>query len=205
MVLVGNGRGYLAALVDRKSRAVKKRKRRSTSSMQACRITSRCGRSTGGGAFTIDSGLLTANGKAQTRRDYGALWQRDGRDVHGLRSGRERPDDEDSMSEPSIREHPVQPHKGQTISWQVVNGAIELTLIDSPCNEIGSRMLEELEKFAGALPGLESEAHAVILHSDPECGIFGGSGFARTVRSRAGIGESGGAQVCASSWSAFTP
>ena len=35
--------------------------------------------------------------------------------------------------------------KGQTLSWQIVNGAIELALHRDPCNEIGSLTLEELE------------------------------------------------------------
>ncbi len=41
--------------------------------------------------------------------------------------------------------------KGQTLSWQIVNGAIELALHRHPCNEIGSLTLEELEQFAAAL------------------------------------------------------
>ncbi len=44
--------------------------------------------------------------------------------------------------------------KGQTLSWQIVNGAVELALHRNPCNEIGSLTLGELEKFAAALPGL---------------------------------------------------
>ncbi len=53
---------------------------------------------------------------------------------------------------------------GQTLSWQIVDGAIELVLHRDPCNEIGSRTLEELEKFATALPVLTNEVHAVIIH-----------------------------------------
>ena len=41
--------------------------------------------------------------------------------------------------------------KGQTVSWRIVNGALELALHRDPCNEIGSLTLEELEKFAAAL------------------------------------------------------
>jgi len=36
--------------------------------------------------------------------------------------------------------------KGQAISWQIVNGAIELALHREPCNEIGSGTLEELKR-----------------------------------------------------------
>ena len=41
--------------------------------------------------------------------------------------------------------------QGQTLSWQVKEGVIELALHREPCNEIGSLTLEELEKFAAAL------------------------------------------------------
>jgi len=54
--------------------------------------------------------------------------------------------------------------KGQTLSWKIVNGAIELALHRDPCNEIGSLTLDELEKFAEALPCLANEARALIIH-----------------------------------------
>ena len=66
-------------------------------------------------------------------------------------------------------------HKGQTLSWQIVNGAIELTLHHDPCNEIGSLMLEELERFACALPELTKIAHALILHSTQPAGFSAGA------------------------------
>jgi enoyl-CoA hydratase/carnithine racemase len=66
-------------------------------------------------------------------------------------------------------------HKGQTLSWQIVNGAIELTLHREPCNEIGSLMLEELETFVRALPGLMNDAHALILHSSQAAGFSAGA------------------------------
>src|ERR1700693_4331626 len=65
--------------------------------------------------------------------------------------------------------------KGQTLSWQIVNGAIELALHRGPCNEIGSLTLDELEKFAAALPGLASEAHALIVHSTQKAGFSAGA------------------------------
>ena len=43
---------------------------------------------------------------------------------------------------------------GQTLSWQIVNGAIELALYCETCNEIGSLTLDELENFAASLPEL---------------------------------------------------
>ncbi len=65
--------------------------------------------------------------------------------------------------------------KGRTLSWQIVNGAIELKLHRDPCNEIGLLTLEELEKFAGALPELAREADALILHSAQPAGFSAGA------------------------------
>jgi len=65
--------------------------------------------------------------------------------------------------------------RGQTLSWQIVNGAIELALHREPCNEIGSLTLEELEKFTEALPGLGNEAEALIVHSTMKAGFSAGA------------------------------
>jgi enoyl-CoA hydratase/carnithine racemase len=65
--------------------------------------------------------------------------------------------------------------KGQTLSWQIVNGAIELALHRDPCNEIGSVTLDELEKFAAALPALVKEAHALIVYSMLKAGFCAGA------------------------------
>src|SRR6266705_3560987 len=65
--------------------------------------------------------------------------------------------------------------KGQAISWQIVNGAIELALHREPCNEIGSGTLEELETFAATLPELAREAHALIVHSTMKAGFSAGA------------------------------
>jgi enoyl-CoA hydratase/carnithine racemase len=65
--------------------------------------------------------------------------------------------------------------RGQAISWQIVNGAIELALHREPCNEIGSGTLEELETFAAALPSLAGNAHALIIHSTMKAGFSAGA------------------------------
>jgi enoyl-CoA hydratase/carnithine racemase len=65
--------------------------------------------------------------------------------------------------------------KGQAISWQVVNGAIELALHREPCNEIGSGTLEELETFVDALPSLERDAYALIIYSTRKAGFCAGA------------------------------
>jgi enoyl-CoA hydratase len=64
---------------------------------------------------------------------------------------------------------------GQTLSWQVVNGTIELALHRDPCNEIGSLTLDELERFATALPELEKDAHALIVYSTLKAGFSAGA------------------------------
>jgi enoyl-CoA hydratase/carnithine racemase len=65
--------------------------------------------------------------------------------------------------------------RGEAISWELKGGVIELTLDRAPCNEIGSRSLAELEVFAGALPGLEESAHALVIYSPRECGFCAGA------------------------------
>jgi len=65
--------------------------------------------------------------------------------------------------------------RGEAISWDLKDGVIEIKLDRAPCNEIGSQSLEELEKFAAALPGLEESAHALIFYSARECGFCAGA------------------------------
>jgi len=65
--------------------------------------------------------------------------------------------------------------KGQALSWQIVNGAIELTLRREPCNEIGLATLEELEKFVAALPELAAGGHALVIHSTSKAGFSAGA------------------------------
>jgi enoyl-CoA hydratase len=64
---------------------------------------------------------------------------------------------------------------GQALSWAVRDGVIELSLHREPCNEIGSLTLEELEKFAAALPHLAQDAHALILYSQLNPGFCAGA------------------------------
>jgi enoyl-CoA hydratase len=65
--------------------------------------------------------------------------------------------------------------EGQTISWQMSDGVIELALHHEPCNEIGSLTLEELEGFAAALEKLRYEAHALIIYSTLTSGFCAGA------------------------------
>jgi enoyl-CoA hydratase len=64
---------------------------------------------------------------------------------------------------------------GQTLSWEIKDGIIELALHREPCNEIGSHTLEELEKFVAALEVLTAEAHAIVVHSLMKPGFCAGA------------------------------
>jgi enoyl-CoA hydratase len=63
---------------------------------------------------------------------------------------------------------------GQAVSWELVDGAIEVTLHRDPCNEIGTVCLSDLERLASALPALEEKAHALIIYSSLPCGFSAG-------------------------------
>lgn len=65
--------------------------------------------------------------------------------------------------------------QGQSLSWEVRDGVIELALHRDPCNEIGSMTLEDLEKFATAIESSEDQAHAVIIYSVLKCGFCAGA------------------------------
>ena len=64
---------------------------------------------------------------------------------------------------------------GQTMSYQVKQGVLELALYRTPCNEIGSLSLEELESFSRALQELEPQLQAVIIHSEMKAGFCAGA------------------------------
>jgi enoyl-CoA hydratase/carnithine racemase len=64
---------------------------------------------------------------------------------------------------------------GETISWELLDGRIELSLHREPCNEIGSQTLEELERFVEAHESLKGEAHALIIYSRMKAGFCAGA------------------------------
>jgi enoyl-CoA hydratase len=70
---------------------------------------------------------------------------------------------------------PVSQGGGSTLSWELKDGVIELALHRSPCNELGSTSLEELEKFVTALASLQAEAHALIIYSEMKPGFCAGA------------------------------
>jgi len=63
---------------------------------------------------------------------------------------------------------------GQTISWELKSGVLEVALHREPCNEIGMQSLEELEQLVSALPVLEESAHALIVYSKHAPGFCAG-------------------------------
>src|SRR5215469_9461649 len=66
-------------------------------------------------------------------------------------------------------------HKGKTLSWSVSAGVVELALNRAPANEIGVAMLDDLERFTGALPALETKASALILYREQKAGFSAGA------------------------------
>lgn len=69
----------------------------------------------------------------------------------------------------------VEQFKGQTLSWGVSSGVVELVLHRTPCNELGSLSLGELEQFGSALDHFAHTAHALIIHSELPSGFCAGA------------------------------
>lgn len=65
--------------------------------------------------------------------------------------------------------------EGDTLSWELVDGCVEMALHRSPCNEIGTQTLAELEQFVDALDGVSDEAHALIIYSRQQSGFCAGA------------------------------
>lgn len=55
--------------------------------------------------------------------------------------------------------------KGQTLSWEWFDGVVEILLDHAPANEIGTRMVADLEKFVAAMPALAKDTAACIISS----------------------------------------
>ncbi|MGH9751893.1 MAG: enoyl-CoA hydratase/isomerase family protein [Blastocatellia bacterium] len=65
--------------------------------------------------------------------------------------------------------------QGKTLSWELVDGCVEMRMHREPCNEIGAKTLEELEKFVEAHEKLKDEAHALIIYSSMKAGFCAGA------------------------------
>ena len=64
---------------------------------------------------------------------------------------------------------------GKTLSWELRDGIVELTLDHEPANEIGTGTLADLEKFATAIPALAPETAACIISSARKQGFSAGA------------------------------
>ncbi len=71
--------------------------------------------------------------------------------------------------------HFMESFRGQTLSWELKSGIVELALHRDPCNEIGSLTLDDLERFVRTLEGLQGEAHALIIYSELKAGFCAGA------------------------------
>ncbi|MFB3921843.1 MAG: enoyl-CoA hydratase/isomerase family protein [Terriglobia bacterium] len=69
----------------------------------------------------------------------------------------------------------MQNYKGSALSWESAGGVIELALHREPCNEIGTSVLEELERFVEFLKTAERDAHSLIIYSRLKSGFSAGA------------------------------
>jgi enoyl-CoA hydratase/carnithine racemase len=77
--------------------------------------------------------------------------------------------------------------QGKTLSWQLREGAIELSLHRPPCNEIGSETLADFEKFISELESLQRDAHALIIASARSEGFCAGADLRELYRGLEGL------------------
>jgi enoyl-CoA hydratase/carnithine racemase len=82
----------------------------------------------------------------------------------------------------------MQSYAGETLSWELKDGCIELALHREPANEIGLATLDELERFAEAHETLKNQAHALILHSTVKSGFSAGADLRDLYRGAKEIG-----------------
>jgi enoyl-CoA hydratase/carnithine racemase len=66
-------------------------------------------------------------------------------------------------------------YQGKTLRWEWRDSIVELTLDREPANEIGTTMLADLERFAGAIPALGPETSACIISSARKPGFSAGA------------------------------
>jgi enoyl-CoA hydratase/carnithine racemase len=65
--------------------------------------------------------------------------------------------------------------RGEAVSWELTDNIIELSLHHPPCNEIGTIMLADLERFIDALQSMTSDAAALVIHSELPSGFCAGA------------------------------
>src|SRR5438045_7043305 len=65
--------------------------------------------------------------------------------------------------------------QGQALSWRLADNVLELEMHLPPTNEIGSRMLEDLERFVTHVKPAAGEAAALIIYSRLPAGFSAGA------------------------------
>jgi enoyl-CoA hydratase/carnithine racemase len=66
-------------------------------------------------------------------------------------------------------------HNGKAASWKLADGVFELELHREPCNEIGTALLEDLERFLEVTRADGHDADAIIIHSTMKSGFCAGA------------------------------
>jgi enoyl-CoA hydratase/carnithine racemase len=79
--------------------------------------------------------------------------------------------------------------KGKTLSWELRDGVIVLTLDQAPANEIGTAMLAELEKFVAAFSTLQQEIAVCIITSACKSGFSAGADLRELYHGAAAVAE----------------
>lgn len=81
--------------------------------------------------------------------------------------------------------------QGKSLTWEWVEGIIELGLHHPPCNEIGTGLLVELEWFISALELLAKVSHTLIIHSQLNAGFSAGADLRELWHGIQGISSEG--------------
>jgi enoyl-CoA hydratase/carnithine racemase len=66
-------------------------------------------------------------------------------------------------------------HNGKAASWKLADGVFELELHREPCNEIGTALLQDLERFLEVTRADGHDADAIIIHSTMKSGFCAGA------------------------------
>jgi enoyl-CoA hydratase/carnithine racemase len=66
-------------------------------------------------------------------------------------------------------------YNGKAASWTFADGVFEFELHREPCNEIGTALLEDLERFVEVTRAADNDADAVIIHSTMKAGFSAGA------------------------------
>jgi enoyl-CoA hydratase/carnithine racemase len=82
----------------------------------------------------------------------------------------------------------METYQGETLSWNLIDGCLELALHREPCNEIGDQTLAELERFVEAHEVLKDSARVLIIHSLTNAGFCAGADLRALYRRAREIG-----------------